>query len=104
MEELEVAFGVRMTLHCLLLRSYLTGASQLRYLEYFLLSFACKKALMCPNADSDLGVLKRDVYKSIKAGEAQVKLLALRLLRSRQRLNELQAEQRETKKVTEDRD
>jgi hypothetical protein len=87
-----------------LFRSYLTGASQLRYLEYFLLSFACKKALMCPNADPDLGVLRRDVYKSIKAAEAQVKLLALRLLRSRQRLNELQAEQRETKKVTEDRD
>jgi hypothetical protein len=57
---------------------------------------------MCPNADPDVGALRRDAYKSIKAIEAQVKLLALRLLRSRQRLNELQAEQRETKKVTED--
>jgi hypothetical protein len=52
---------------------------------------------MCPNPDPDVKVIRRAVYKSIGAVEKQIKLLAQRLLRSQQRLNDLQAKQQKPK-------
>ena len=47
---------------------------------------------MCPNPDPDVRAVRHDISKSIDALEKQIKLLAQRLLFSRRRLNELEAE------------
>jgi len=57
------------------------------------------KAAMCPDSDPDLRAVRQDINKSINVLEKQIKLFAQRLFRSRLRLNELEAERQETRKI-----
>ena len=53
---------------------------------------------MGANLDPDSRAVRQNIHKAVKAVEQQIKLLALRLLNSRVRLNELEAEPQKARK------
>jgi hypothetical protein len=59
-----------------------------------LLPFASSDGVagVCPNPDSDVRALRRDMFRSIAALEKQIKSLAQRLLRAELRLKELEGD------------
>jgi hypothetical protein len=59
-----------------------------------------KSAHVCP--DPDVRAVRQDISKSIDALEKQIKLLAQRLLLSRLRFNELEAERQKIQKIYRD--
>jgi hypothetical protein len=61
-----------------------------------------KSAHVCPDPDPDVRAVRQDISKSIDALEKQIKLLAQRLLLSRLRLNELEAERQKIQKIYRD--
>ncbi len=52
---------------------------------------------MGANLDPDSRAVRQNIHKAVKAVEQQIKLLALRLLNSRVRLNELEAERQKAR-------
>jgi len=53
---------------------------------------------MDANLDPDSRAIRQNLHKAVKAVEQQIKLLALRLLNSRVRMNELEAERQNARK------